>query len=765
MDYINKGLTEEEVLKRIENNQVNYDSSIKTKTIPKIIFDNIFTLFNILNLILALLIFLVGSYKNLLFLGVVICNTLISTFEEIRTKLIIDKLSFITKNKVKVIRNNKNILIDINEIVIDDLIVLKPGNQIVVDSIILDNEVYVDESFITGESEPVLLKKGDVLKSGSFLTVGNCKAKVIHIGEENYTSIISKDAKYIKKTNSILMNTLNKIIKIISIVIIPTGILLFLNQYGLDNNINNAVVSTVAGLISMIPEGLVLLTSTVLAVSVIRLSKYNVLVQELYCIEMLAHVDTICVDKTGTITEGNMKLKEIIPLKNIDIDNIMGNLVNNLNDDNATLLAIKDKFKKKTNLKCLKTIPFSSYYKYSGVDFEKEGTYIIGAYDFVCKKEIKEIKKYSNNNRILMLMHSKNFIKDKNIDNLEPIAIIVLEDNIRLSAIKTFEYFKKQNVDIKIISGDNVLTIKEIAKRVGLTNIKAVDASLLSDEELKKIVLDTNIFGRVSPIQKKKILKYLKEYKKTVAFVGDGVNDVLALKEADCSIALATGSDAARNVSQLVLLDSNFDSLPYVVGEGRRTINNVERSASLFLTKTVYAFILAILFIFVNWSYPFIPIQASLSSMFTIGIPSFVLALEPNNERIDNNFLARIISKAIPSGLTVVFNIVLISLFSNLSKQEISTIAICMIAITGFILIFKISKPFNKLRTTLFIFIILGFSLGLTVFRNFFGFANLNIKLLTYIFILFLLSIVIFNLVCLLVTKFINKHPKMFKEE
>lgn len=765
MDYINKGLTKDEVLKRIENNQVNYDSSIKTKSIPKIIFDNIFTLFNILNLILAFLIFLVGSYKNLLFLGVVICNTLISTFQEIRTKLIIDKLSFITKNKIKVIRDSENVLIDINEIVIDDLIVLKPGNQVVVDSIILDNEVYVDESFITGESEPVLLKKGNILKSGSFLTVGNCKAKVIHIGDENYTSIISKDAKYIKKTNSILMNTLNKIIKTISIVIIPTGLLLFLNQYGLDNNISNAVVSTVAGLISMIPEGLVLLTSTVLAVSVIRLSKYNVLVQELYCIEMLAHVDTLCIDKTGTITEGNMKLKEVIPLKNVDIDNIMGNLVNNLNDDNATLLAIKDKFKKKTNFKCLKTIPFSSYYKYSGVCFENEGTYIIGAYDFVCKKEIKEIKKYLNNNRVLMLMYSKTFIKDKNIDNLEAIAIIVLEDNIRLSAIKTFEYFKKQNVDIKIISGDDVLTIKEIAKRVGLKDIKAIDASLLSDEEIKRIVLDTNIFGRVSPIQKKNILKYLKEYKKTVAFIGDGVNDVLALKEADCSIALATGSDAARNVSQLVLLDSNFDSLPYVVGEGRRTINNIERSASLFLTKTVYAFILAILFIFVNWSYPFIPIQASLSSMFTIGIPSFILALEPNNERIDNNFLARIISKAIPSGLTVVFNIVLISLFFNLSKQEISTIAICMIAITGFILIFKISKPFNKLRISLFIFIILGFSLGLTIFKNFFGFATLSIKLLTYIFVLFLLSIVIFNLVCLLVSEFINKHPKMFKEE
>lgn len=763
MDYINQGLSNEEVEIRINNNQVNYDTSIKTKSIPKIIFYNIFTLFNMLNLILALLIFLVGSYKNLLFLGVVICNTLISTFQEIRTKLIIDKLSVVTRNKVKVIRNGINKLIDLNEIVIDDLLVLKAGNQVVVDSIILDNEVYVDESFITGESDTVLLKKGDLLKSGSFIVVGSCKAKVVHIGEDNYTAIISKDAKYIKKTNSILMNTLNKIIKIISIIIIPTGILLFLNQYGIDNNIENAVVSTVAGLISMIPEGLILLTSTVLAVSVIRLSKYNVLVQELYCIEMLAYVDTLCIDKTGTITEGTMKVKDVVLLKKVNIDDIMGNLVSNLNDDNATLLAIKDKYKKKDNYKCVGTIPFSSYYKYSGANFEKEGTYIIGAHDFICKKEIKELKQYLDY-RVLLLMHSNTFMDDKDINKLEPIAIIVLEDNIRLSAARTFEYFKKQNVKVKIISGDNVKTVVNIAKKIGLDDINSVDASNLSDEELKKVVLKANIFGRVSPLQKRKIIEYLKENNKTVAFVGDGVNDVLALKEADCSVALASGSDVARNVSQLVLLDSNFDSLPYVLREGRRTINNVERSASLFITKTVYAFILSILFIFVNWTYPFMPIQASLSSMFTIGIPSFILALEPNNEKIDNNFLARIISKAIPSGLTVVFNIVFISLLSNLSKQEVSTLAISMIALTGFILIFKISKPFNKLRKALFVTIILGFSLGVIIFKDFFGFASLSIKLLTYIVVLLLISIIVFNLVGLLVNNFIEKHPKLFKE-
>lgn len=763
MNYIKNGLTDEEVKLRIDNNQVNYDTSIKTKSIPKIIFENIFTLFNILNLILALLIFLVGSYKNLLFLGVVICNTFISAFQEIRTKLIIDKLSIVTRNKIKVIRNGINKLVDINEIVMDDLMILKAGNQVVVDSIILDNEVYVDESFITGESDYVLLKKGDMLKSGSFITIGSCKAKVIHIGEDNYTSIISRDAKYIKKTNSILMNTLNKIIKIISIIIIPTGILLFLNQYGIDNNFENAVVSTVAGLISMIPEGLILLTSTVLAVSVIRLSKYNVLVQELYCIEMLAHVDTLCIDKTGTITEGTMKVKDVVLLKDINIDDVIGNLVNNLNDDNATLLAIKNKYKSKDNYKCVGTIPFSSYYKYSGASFEKEGTYIIGAPDFICKKEIKKLKQYLDY-RVLMLMHSNTFIDDKDINKLEPIAIIVLEDNIRLSAKRTFEYFNKQNVKVKIISGDNVNTVSKIAEKIGLDDINSVDTSNLSDEELKNVVLKANIFGRVSPVQKKKILKYLKENNRTVAFVGDGVNDVLALKEADCSVALASGSDAARNVSQLVLLDSNFDSLPQVLKEGRRTINNIERSASLFITKTVYAFILSVLFIFVNWSYPFMPIQASLSSMFTIGIPSFILALEPNNERIDNNFLSRIISKAIPSGLTVVFNIVFISMISNLSKQEVSTLAITMIALTGFILIFKISRPFNKLRKILFIVITLGFSFGVVVFKDFFGFASLNIKLLTYIVVLLLISIIVFNLVGLLVNKFIDKHPKLFKE-
>lgn len=741
-----KGLTSSEVEQRILEKKVNYDTSVPTKTIPRIIIDNVLTLFNFLNFGLALLVFSVGSYKNLMFLGVVICNTIISTFQEIRSKKVIDKLSVISKNKVKVIRDNKLKQIEIEEIVLDDLIVLKPGDQVVVDSVILDNEVLVDESFITGESENIKLKKGDTLKSGSFITVGNCKARVIHVGEENYTSVISKDAKYIKKVNSVLMKSLNQIIKIVSIIIVPMGILLFINQYKLPNsNIEIAIVNTVAGLISMIPEGLILLTSTVLAVSIIKLSKYNVLVQELYCVEMLARVDTICLDKTGTITTGKMKVKEVIKLKDVDVNLIVGNMLTHLNDDNDTLLALKEHFKKQDNFKVTKVIPFSPVYKYSGVCFEDKN-YYIGAPEFICDEEIKEINNYSKN-RLLLLTEDK-----------KPLAIIVLEDEIRPSAYKTFEYFKKQNVDIKIISGDSILTISEIASRVGLENVKSIDVSKLSDDELKESVSKYNIFGRVSPIQKKKMVKYLKENNHIVAMTGDGVNDVLALKEADCSIALASGTDAARNVSQLILLDSNFDSLPKVVLEGRRTINNIERSASLFVTKTMYAFLLSLLFIFVNWKYPFEPIQLTLIGMFTIGIPSFVLALEPNNDIISGNFLTKIFTRAIPASVTIALNIVIISIL-NVDYEVKSTLCTLTTAFVSFLLLIKISKPLNKLRISLFILMLTGFTLGAILFNELFSFVNITKHLLLFL-ILCTTSIISFMIINFIVNKIFKGEKK-----
>ena len=750
---LNEGLSSKQVKLRIEQGLTNKETSVPTKTIPRIIRDNIFTLFNFLNFGLALAIFAVGSYKNLLFMGIVFCNTLISTVQEIRSKLVIDKLSVITSTKTKVIRDGKIVTIDNDDIVLDDIILFKSGNQIVTDAIIMEGEVSVNESFITGETELITYKEGDMLKSGSFIVVGNCKAKVEHVSLDNYTNVISKDAKYVKPINSILMNSLNKIIKVISILIIPLGLLLFLNQYNLDKNLELAVINTVAALIGMIPEGLVLLTSTVLAVSVIRLARLNVLVQELYCIEMLARVDTICLDKTGTITDGKMEVIKVINLnKKYNLEEVMGNIVNNLEVDNATSEAISNYFKKYDNYEVIKKIPFSPIYKYSGVEF-KEGKFVFGAPEFLTKKEIKEVKENQDNRTLLICF------------NDEPIGVIVLKDTIRKNAKKTLDYLAKEGVDIKIISGDSVKTVSKIARDAGLTDIRSIDVSSLNNLELENAILENNIFARVTPLQKKQMVEILQKNKHFVAMTGDGVNDVLALKQADCSITIKNATDAARNVSQLVLLDDDFDSIPSIVREGRRTINNIERSATLFLAKTGYAFFLAVIFMFVNFNYPFQPIQLTLTNFFTIGVPSFILALEPNNNRIKGNFLINVFSRSLPTSLTIVLNIVVIAVLGNfflLNDVQISTLCVIMTGFTGFLLLFKICFPLNRLRLSLIIILILGFIGTLIGFREFFALTVLNLKMFIFILILVFISLTIFSIMSILVDKLIKKYPRFF---
>ena len=740
---IKVGLNDIEVNERINNKLVNYDTDIKTKSVKEIVISNIFTLFNLLNFSIAIAIFIVGSYKNLLFMGVVFCNTIISIIQELNSKRIIDKLSVVASKKVTVIRNSKKIDININEIVLDDIVSLNLGNQIVTDSIIKDGLVYVDESFITGESELQEKSVGDMLLSGSFIVSGKCIAQVEHIGIDNYTSKISKEAKYIKKINSVIMNSLNKIVKFVSIVIIPLGLILFLRQYYLGNGIIDAVVKTSAAIISMIPEGLVLLTSTVLAVSVIRLGRKKVLVQDLYCIETLARVDTICLDKTGTLTEGSLELEKVIPLNNkFDIDKILAAIGNELNDNN-TVKAIHEKFHKKNNLEVINTIPFSSKKKYSGITFKEEGTFILGAPEFLTnKKEILELINKYDMYRIVILMH-----KDKN--TLEEVALLLIKDKIRKSAVNTLSYFKLQGVDIKIISGDSVSTVSNVAKQVCMENIKCIDMSKVTKKEnLKKIVEEYNIFCRVSPSQKKDLIKALKSNNHTVAMTGDGVNDCLALKEADCSIAMASGSDAARNVSQIVLLDSNFDAVTAVLLEGRRTINNIERSATLFLTKTLYATLLAVIFLFISMDYPFQPIQLSLISSITIGIPSFVLALQPNKERVKGNFFLNVISKSIPSAITVVLNVIFVMIIGylfHLTDNEISTMAISLVAFTGFILLFKLCYPFNKLRLIFYIGLILLFLINIIGLNKIYDLVMLDTNMFIIVAIIYIFDIILFR--------------------
>lgn len=749
MEHNYKGLSSNEVNDRLKKGLTNKNRAVPTKSILKIITDNVFTLFNLLNFILALLIFFVSSYKNLLFMGIVVCNTLISMVQEIRSKRIVDKLSIITSLKSNVIRDNKIVNISNEDIVLDDIIILKSGNQIVTDCIILEGSVEVNESFITGESDLMSYKEGDELKSGSFVVVGKVIAKVVHVGNDNYVNVISSDAKYVKPLNSILMKSLNKIIKLVSIFIVPLGLLLFFNQYNLDKNLETSIVNTVAALLGMIPEGLVLLTSTVLAVSVIRLAKLNVLVQELYCIEMLARVDTICLDKTGTITSGKMEVIDVIKLEDYDLNEIIGNIVNTLDSDNATSDALGNYFKKYDNYKVIKTIPFSPINKYSGVEFV-EGRFLIGAPEFLCKKKIKEIIDNQDNRTLLITK-----------DDL-PIGVIVLKDEIRKNAKKMLNYLKNQNVDIKIISGDSLKTISKIAFNVGL-KVSGIDLSKDEIDDINKY----NVFARVTPIQKKKIIEKLQNNNHFVAMTGDGVNDVLALKQSDCSITIKSGTDAARNVSQLILLDDDFDAIPSIIKEGRRTINNIERSATLFLAKTTYAFLLVLIFMFISFNYPFQPIQLTLTNFFTIGVPSFILALEPNNNRIKGNFLTNVLSKSLPASLTIVLNIIILAVLGNLFKltnNQISTLCVLMTGFTGFLLLFKICYPLNKLRLFLIVSLIIGFIVTVVGFKKFFSLTILNLKMFVFILILVFISTIIFSLMSVFVDRLIQKYPNMFKE-
>ena len=760
-----KGLTTKEVNNLKNQGLVNYKTDVKTKTIGQICMTNFFTLFNFLNLALAFAIFFVGEYKNLLFMGVVICNTLISTIQEIRSKLTVDKISLLNEPTATVIRDGKEQKIDIYDIVLGEVIKLGPGNQISTDSKIIEGEILVNEALITGESEPETKKKGEELLSGSFVVSGHCYAETIHVGKDNYTAQISAEAKYLKKVNSEIMNFINRIIKYISIAIVPIGILLFIHQLGLDGNtFNQAVVNVVAALIGMIPEGLVLLTSTVLAISVIRLSKYNVLVQEIYCIETLARVDTICLDKTGTLTKGEMEVTKIIPLNMTNMKEItaaLGKMSYHMDIDNQTMEAIHRKYAEPNDDKVEEIVPFSSAYKWSGISFEKE-SYILGAPEIVLKdkKNIqKELENYTAENRVVLLAKSKQKLNKKIPTDVYPIALVLINDKIRKEAKATLKYFKDEDVDIKLISGDNPKTVAGVAKKVGLENIKYIDMSN-NNIPIENIVEEYNVFGRVKPDQKKQIILALKAKGHTVAMTGDGVNDVLALKEADCSVAMNSGSDAARNVSQLVLLDSNFASMPKVVSEGRRSINNLQRSSSLFLCKTTYATLLAIIFLFLAKSYPFIPIQLTLTSMVTIGIPSFILALEPNNERINGRIIINVLRKCLPTALTIVANILIIialpELF-RLSKDEISTLAVILTGFTGFMLLYRISVPFNNLRRILFVSLISIFVFAIVFLKDLFSLTVLTPNLVILALILLMIAVMMFNMFTTLCDKLTKK--------
>lgn len=729
-DY-SSGLTDLQVSQRIRQGFVNGKDEIRTKSIGQIVRGNIVTFFNILNCALAALVLSVGSWKNLLFMGVIVSNTLIGIIQEIRAKKTIDSLSLITSPKAHVIRSGRENEVAVSELVLDDVIALSAGMQIPADCIVLDGQCEADESLLTGESDPVTKNAGDTLLSGGFLVSGTCRARVEHIGKENYASRITASAKYMKKPNSEIMAWTNRIIKWIGFAIIPIGAALFYKQVFVSNEpYADGVVSTVAALIGMIPEGLVLLTSVVLAVGVIRLSKHKALVQELSAIETLARVDTLCLDKTGTITEGSLQVDTVVPLGDCtteEAEQILAAFSAAQNDGTPTMNAVQRAYPEPPSWVCGKKVAFSSARKWSGTAFRDKGCYVLGAGEFILPNRFEEIRaqaeQYENLGQRVLLLARTDVLDENGLNEAGslPLALVILSDKIRRNARRTLEYFSSQGVELKVISGDNATTVSRIAERAGLKNAENfVDASTLkTHSDLQDAAERYTVFGRVTPKQKLELVKALKEKKHTVAMTGDGVNDVPALKESDCSIAMASGSDAARTVSNMVLLDSDFASMPRIVNEGRRCINNLQRSATLFMVKAIFSAITAVVFIFFACNFPFQPIQFTLINAVSIGIPSFILALEPNRDRLRGKFSHNVMRNSLPGALTLTFSISALSAMSLLfrfSDDELSTLAVLLAGFIELMILFRVCYPFNSMHTALFASMCTVFVLALLLF-------------------------------------------------
>ncbi|MEG2413673.1 MAG: HAD-IC family P-type ATPase, partial [Clostridia bacterium] len=707
------GLNDEQIEERRVRNYTNIQPNIITKSYTKIFTSNVFTLFNIINFFLASVVIVYGQLKNALFIGIIVFNMIIGIIQEIRSKRTLEKMSLLTKSSVCAVRNGAKKDISIEDIVLDDIILLKQGMQVPADSIVLSGECEVNESLLTGEQDDVHKHIGDKMMSGSFVQAGDCCVRVQAVGEENFSAKIMAEAKKFKKSKSELMRSINWIVKIVSIIIFPLGILMLFTNMSTAPNINRAVTNTVASIVGMIPEGLVMLTSVALAVGIVKLAKKRTLVQDLYCIETLARVDVLCLDKTGTITEGTMQVEQthMYSTKNGDIDVIMANMVKALGANGATFEAFSKYFHSNETFETKKLVPFSSARKWSGADFGANGRFIVGAPEFVLKSRYNivedDAKEFTAQGfRVLILVKTNEELKETMDESkMRPIALIILSDKIRENAKATFDYFAAQGVALKVISGDNPLTVSKVAERAGLSGSdKFIDASV--DLDTPEKIFDAcdkyTIFGRVSPSQKKQLVTALKAKGYTVGMTGDGVNDVMALKEADCSIAMASGSDASRNVSQLVLQDSDFAALPSVVAEGRRVINNIERAASLFLVKTTFSIVLTLFMIIFQMNYPFEPIQLTLIGGLFVGIPSFFLALEPNDTKVTGNFLGKVFKKALPAGISVAIMAFIVSfVYKDIGMDvttQVSTMVFYITSLISFIVLMQVCMPYNKER-------------------------------------------------------------------
>ncbi len=727
---ITEGLTDEIVEARKSLGLVNSTGEEKGKSIPAIIFSNIFTFFNMLYFVIAAILIIFKSYNNLGFLPLIFANLAIGIFQEIRAKITVEKMTLLSAPTATVIRNGVKLEIPVNEIVLDDIIFFSSGKQICSDSIVVEGSIEVNESLLTGESDAIVKNKGSQLYSGSFVTSGLCVARVDKVGKDNYIERLSADAKKYSAPKSELLNTLRNIIKFISIIIIPITALYLISAGVLNDfsreNLSKIIPETAYIILAMIPAGLFLLTSLALFAGVIRLAKNKTLVQELYCIEMLARVDVLCLDKTGTITDGTMRVCDCIEVKNYTdytIREIVGSMMSALEDRNPTSDALVKYFDVNNVLTPVSTIPFSSKRKYSAVTFAGEGTFILGAPEFVLREGYEivrtKVERFAKQGcRVLVLGHATNKNKDGELPKtVKAIALIVIQDHIRDDASDTIDFFKNNGVDVKVISGDNPETVSEIAKRVGVEGAERyISLFGLTDDEVRESIFEYTVFGRVTPNQKKIIVQELKAHKKTVAMTGDGVNDILALKEADCSIAMASGSEATRYVSHLVLMDSNFASMPKVVNEGRRVINNIQKSSALYLTKNLFAILLAIMYIIIGFKtnggyrWPFEATHFYLIEWFILGFATTCLSLQPNNDIIKGKFLSNVIRGILPAAVTILlFNLILYFLkdipgFEVLIDDKDAFVTIASIVNTTVMLVtfYDACRPFNWFRKIVF---------------------------------------------------------------
>ncbi len=830
------GLTNEEVQERIAQGQVNNNENPNTRTYKQIILENTLTFFNFLNLVLLVFVLLVGSYKNSMFVGIIFINTVIGIIQEIRAKKTIDKLAILTESKTVVLREGKKWKISTEKLVVDDLIFLKAGEQVPADAKILEGNLEVNESLLTGEADNLPKNPGDELFSGSFVTAGQACCQIIHVGSDNYASRITSEAKEFKRHNSELRNSLNAILKVISIIIVPLGAMLFYKQYYfVGDSIRDSVVNMVAAVLGMIPEGLVLLTSVALTLGALKLAQKKTLVQELYCIETLARVDTLCLDKTGTITEGTMcvdsvesyppvyeeisdevsgnktesgernndgtksseltegsaaseasavsaaeaiakedgssillpqeesetcseKTRQEDTAKIREIEHIMGNLLSVLKDQNATADALRARFKVAQDMDLDHVIPFSSDRKYSGAAFKDAGTYLMGAAQFLFPEGNPELMEYCGSFaeeglRVLVVAHSENVNEGTEIpEGLEPIGLLLLTDVIRAEAPDTLAYFESQGVDLKVISGDDPVTVSAIAKRAGLKNAEQyVDATIITtQEEMDEAVATYSVFGRVTPQQKQAMVKSLQAQKHTVAMTGDGVNDVLALKEADCSIAMAEGSDAAKNIANVVLLDSNFAAMPEIVNQGRRVVNNIRTAASMFLIKTIFSVLLSLITIFFGDSYPFEPIQMSLISACAVGIPTFLLAQENNYEKIDHTFLRHVFMNAFPAAVTItgcVFTVMLVCQNVYHSNLMLNTACVLVTGWNYMAALKTVYAPLNRYRKVIIYSMQVIFFAAAVILQDLLTLGSLEFGMIILVFLLMTFSPILIEVI------------------